>query len=194
MFWMRSTISIYKVWIIVKHQSTTENSQVSNLDLRFMKWWVKEEPSQAVNFRLNTEGKKAKSRETVTESRSLQIERNHSTLQDDFFPPYYSFHETPGDIVHTLLTAFTPLLFLCYPHSSLQHLSPGGNTQKSCICKGCQCWLLESQRALSCLAAWLVQVASTGQWAFLTHQAVLRYLTPGCCTTQGTCGLLTALS
>lgn len=67
MFWMRSTISIYKVWIIVKHQSTTQNSQVSNLDLRFMKWWVKGEPSQAVNF--NTEGKKVKSRATVTESR-----------------------------------------------------------------------------------------------------------------------------
>lgn len=72
----------------------------------------------------------------------MQIERNHSTPRDDFFPPYYSFHETPGDIVHTLLTAFTPLLFLCYPYPSLQHLSPGGNTQNSCICKGCQCRLL----------------------------------------------------
>lgn len=58
--------------------------------------------------------------------------------------PYYSFHETPGDIVHTLLTAFTPLLFLCYPYPSLQHLSPGGNTQKSYICKGCQRWLLDN--------------------------------------------------
>lgn len=83
-------------------------------------------------------------KEIVTESRSSQIERNHSTLQDDFFPPYYSFHETPGDIVHTLLTAFTPLLFLCYPYPSLQHSSPGGNTRKSCICKGCQCWLLDN--------------------------------------------------
>lgn len=63
-----------------------------------------------------------------------------------WFPPspYYSFHETPGDIVHTLLTAFTPLLFLCYPYPSLRHSFPGGNTQKSYICKGCQCWLLDN--------------------------------------------------
>lgn len=66
---MGSTISIYKVWITVKHQRTTQNSQVSNLDLRFMKSWVKGEPSREVNFRLNTVGKKVKSRETVTESR-----------------------------------------------------------------------------------------------------------------------------
>lgn len=62
--------------------------------------------------------------------------------------PYYSFHETPGDIVHTLLTAFPLLLFLCYPFPSLRYSSPGGNTQKSYICKGCQSWLLDNcQRA-----------------------------------------------
>lgn len=61
-----------------------------------------------------------------------------------FLLPYYSFHETPGDIVHTLLTAFPLLLFLCYPFPSPRHSSPGGNTQKSYICKGCQSWLLDN--------------------------------------------------
>lgn len=122
--------------------------------------------------------------------------KNHSTLQDDFPPPYYSFHETPGDIVHTLLTAFTPLLFPCYP--SLPPSVPGGNAQKRSICKGCHCWLADSsgkaRRAFSCLAVCLLRVSSTGHWASLTHQAVPRYLTPGCCTAWGTDRLLTALS
>lgn len=136
-------------------------------------------------------------KETITKSRSLQIERNHSTLQDNSPPPpYYSFHETPGDIVHTLLTAFTPLLFLCYPYPSLQQSSPGGNTQKSYICKGCQCWLLHNcwkakEPSPALQLGWFKLLPEGPAPPWPTRQA--RYLTQVCCITRGTRRLFTAL-
>lgn len=106
--------------------------------------------------------KKLSQREVCKLKETIQLCKIISPL------PYYSFHETPGDIVHTLLTAFPPLLFLCYPFPSLQHSSPGGNTHKSYIYKGCQSWLLDNcQRARGPSPAFqvgLVQVVSRGHW------------------------------
>lgn len=59
MLWMRNTISIYKVWIIVKHQSTTQNSQLS--DMRFMKWWENHQEQWNSGWILRGKGKKQSS-------------------------------------------------------------------------------------------------------------------------------------
>lgn len=118
----------------------------------------------------------------LTESRSLQIERNHLSLQDDLpLPPYYSFHETPGDIVHTLLTAFTPPLFLYYPYHSLWHLSPGGNTRAACArCANAGSWAAVGKpEGPVLLLAWF-RLLPRGTEPLLAHQAALWALTPGC--------------
>jgi len=106
------------------------------------------------------------------ESRSLQIERSHSSLQDDFFPLITPFMRHLGHCSHTVdsfhTTAF-PLL--SSPFSSAQ-VSRWQYPKELCF-QGVPTLalgqLLESQRVLSCLGDRLVQAASPGHGASLTH-------------------------
>lgn len=80
--------------------------------------------------------------------RNHQGEQNFANWKKPFNSTRWFFPPLITPFMRHLGTLFTHCwqlshhCFSCYPYPSLQHLSPGGNTQNSCICKGCQCRLL----------------------------------------------------